>query len=164
MAGDDISSSKSPPTIRLYTPDDCDATVEIFLRAIREVASNDYGPAEIDAWAKVEDREAWAARRASRPAWIAEIDGKPAGFTDLEPDGHLDMMFVHPEYQGMGVASLLLQAVETQARLWGLSRLFTEASITARPFFERRGFVLIAQQSVERRGQTLTNFRMEKRI
>ncbi|KRB50434.1 acetyltransferase [Rhizobium sp. Root708] len=164
MTGDDISSSKSLPTIRLYTPDDCDATVEIFLRAIREVASKDYGTAEIDAWAKVEDREAWAARRASRPTWIAEIDGRPAGFTDLEPDGHLDMMFVHPDYQGMGIASRLLQAVETQARIWALSRLFAEASLTARPFFERRGFVLIAEQSVEKRGQRLTNFRMEKRI
>ncbi len=164
MTGDDISSSKSLPTIRRYMADDCDATIEIFLRAIREVASKDYGPAEIDAWAKVEDREAWATRRASRPAWIAEIDGRAAGFTDLEPDGHLDMMFVHPDFQGMGIASRLLQVVEAQARLWSLSRLFTEASVTARPFFERCGFVLLAQQSVEKRGQWLTNFRMEKRI
>ena len=129
--------------VRRYTADDCDDTIAIFLAAIREVASRDYSPAEIEAWAKVEDRTAWAERRASRPTFIAERAGHFIGFSDLEPDGHLDMMFVHPAHQGIG-------------------RIFTEASLTARPFFERRGFSVIARQSVEKRGQRLTNFRMAK--
>jgi putative acetyltransferase len=148
--------------VRRYTADDCDDTIAIFLAAIREVASRDYGPAEIEAWAKVEDRAAWAERRASRPTFIAEHAGHPIGFSDLEPDGHLDMMFVHPAHQGIGVASLLLATVEEAAKKQGIGRIFTEASLTARPFFERRGFSVIARQSVEKRGQRLTNFRMEK--
>ncbi|MDE1993459.1 MAG: GNAT family N-acetyltransferase [Rhizobiaceae bacterium] len=151
-------------TVRDYLPADSDATIDIFLRAIREVASKDYSPAEIDAWAKVEDRDAWAARRSSRPAWIAQCGEVPIGFTDLEPDGHLDMMFVHPDYQGRGVASLLLATVEAATQRQGLDRIFTEASLTARPFFERRGFVVLASQRVEKRGQTLKNFRMEKHL
>ncbi len=85
-----------------------------------------------------------------------------AGFSDLEADGHLDMMFVDPRFQGRGVATALLERVEAEARSLSLSRIFTEASITARPFFERRGFRLIAPQTVELRGQRLVNFRMEK--
>lgn len=151
-------------TLRPYVTTDCDATAEIFLRAIREVASRDYTPEQIDAWAKVEDRQAWDERRSSRPTWIAEIENLPIGFADLEADGHLDMMFVHPDYQGIGAAGLLLQRIEAAAREQGLKRIFTEASLTARPFFERHGFTVLAQQSVEKRGQSLTNFRMEKRL
>ncbi|WP_431321329.1 GNAT family N-acetyltransferase [Rhizobium sp. YTU87027] len=149
-------------TLRRYVPADCDNTVEIFLRAILEVASRDYTPAQIEAWAKVDDRQVWAERRASRPTWIAEVQDLPIGFADLEPDGHLDMMFVHPDHQGIGAARTLLQRIEAEAQKLGLKRIFTEASLTARPFFERRGLVVLARQSVEKRGQTLANFRMEK--
>jgi putative acetyltransferase len=164
MSGEELSVSKNMLTVRPYVTADSDATIEIFLEAIRKVASKDYNPAQVDAWAKVEDREAWAKRRSSRPTWVIQCENVPIGFADLEPDGHLDMMFVHPDYQGIGVASLLLGKVETEARKQGLRRIFTEASVTARGFFERRGFIVLTCQSVEKRGQTLTNFRMEKSL
>lgn len=148
--------------IRPYTAGDADATIEIFLRSIREVSSKDYLPAQIEAWAKVEDRSLWAERRISRPAWIAEVDGKPAGFSDLTDDGCLDMMFVQPEFQGIGVATRLLRTVEEEALTLGFRRIYTEASRTARPFFEGKGFRVLAGQIVEKRGQGLENFLMEK--
>lgn len=85
------------------------------------------------------------------------------GFTDLVSDGYLDMMFVHPGYQGLGVASLPLDQVEQKARELGLDRIHTEAS-TARPFFERRGFRVLKSQVIEKRGETLSNFSMEKNL
>ena len=151
-------------SIRPYLPSDADATLDIFLRAIREVAVKDYSAAQINAWAQVDDRAGWAIRRGSRPAWIAELASKPIGFADLVPDGYLDMMFVHPEHQGLGVASLLLGQIEEKAREFGLDRVWTEASITARPFFERRGFSVLKSQKVEKRGEILANFLMEKSI
>nr|WP_246620873.1 hypothetical protein [Rhizobium laguerreae] len=39
---------------------------------------------------------------------------------------------------------------------------WAEASQTARPFFERKGFRVITKQIVEKRGQGLENFLMEK--
>lgn len=148
-------------SIRPYRPTDLDAVIAIFLGAIRMIAARDYDAGQIEAWAQA-DRQRWAVRRLDRPTWIATIGKVPAGFTDLEPDGHLDMMYVHPDRQGQGIASALLEAVERAARDQGLARIFTEASITARPFFERRGFRTLAEQQVETRGETLTNFRMEK--
>lgn len=44
-------------TVRRYLPLDCDATVEIFPRAVREIASWNYAPAQINAWGKVEERQ-----------------------------------------------------------------------------------------------------------
>jgi len=151
-------------SVKAYEPDDAEATIDIFLRAIREVASKDYNPAQITAWAKVDDAEIWAQYRASRPTWLAMDGSKPIGFTDLKSDGCLDMMFVSPDYQGKGVASLLLATVESAAREQGFQRIFTEASLTARPFFERKGFVIVTAQQVEKRGQILSNFLMEKTL
>ncbi|MGV1758054.1 GNAT family N-acetyltransferase [Rhizobium sp. A22-96] len=151
-------------SIKAYVPDDARATIDIFLRAIRETASKDYSPEQIAAWAKVDDAEVWAQYRASRPTWLAMNGPMPVGFTDLKPDGCLDMMFVDPDHQGKGIASLLLATVEKAARDQGLQRIFTEASLTARPFFERKGFVVLAAQQVQKLGQTLANFRMEKML
>ncbi len=151
-------------TVRSYVPDDAEATIAIFLRAIREIASRDYTPDQVNAWAQVESHEGWARKRAGRPTWIATVDGSPAGFSDLEPNGYLDMMFVHPQYKGLGVASLLLKTVEAAAQDQGLPRITTEASLTARPFFEKRAFEVVATQEIQKRGQTFKNFRMEKRL
>lgn len=149
--------------VRRYLPSDLDAVIAIYQSAIREVSAKDYTPEQIAAWSDA-DRDDWAPHRLSRPAWIAEIDGGPAGFTDLEDDGHLDMMFVHGRFQGRGVATALLRQAEAAARQSGLTRIFTEASITARPFFLSRGFELVAEQVVECKGQWLTNFRMHKQL
>lgn len=149
-------------SVRPLLPSDADSTADIFLRAIREVAAKDYSPGQINAWAQIDDRATWANRRASRAAWIAELEYKAVGFTDLVLNGYLDMMFVHPEYQGLGVASLLLDQVEQKARELGLNRIHTKASITARPFFERRGFRVLKSQQVKKRGETLSNFIMDK--
>ncbi len=44
----------------------------------------------------------------------------------------------------------------------GICRFYSEVSITARPFYERLGFKVVQEQTVEVRGQTLNNFVMEK--
>jgi putative acetyltransferase len=149
--------------VRAYRPEDRDAVINVFVRAIRESASRDYSPGQIDAWAGVDRIHASAAVH-DRLIWVAVVDDLVIGFTDLELLGHLDRMYVHPEYEGRGVASALLNRLEDAARCQGLTKLFTEASITARPFFERRGFEVLSAQVVEFRGEKFANFKMEKRL
>ncbi len=74
------------------------------------------------------------------------------------------MLYVHPDHQRCGVASALLRATEALARPRGLTELTVEASLTARPFFERAGFRQVMPQRVERNGLLLLNYRMEKRL
>jgi putative acetyltransferase len=150
--------------VRPYRDDasDRDATIRIFLSAIRETASRHYTPAEVAAWAQVDDPARWHAVRLSRPTWVAESNGEAAGFTDLLPDGLVDMMFVAPWAGGQGVASALLDKAEATARAEGLYRLWTEASLTAEGFFARRGFRVLSRQVVEKRGQRLRNAVMER--
>lgn len=145
--------------------DDLETLAQIFNRSIREIAARDYSPAQIAAWAHEDrDRTAFAARHASRPTFIAELAGAAAGFTDLAADGLIDFLFVHPDFQRRGVGRALLAHVEALARRQGLARLYAEVSITARPLFQACGFGILASQTVEHRGQTFINYRMEKRL
>jgi N-acetylglutamate synthase-like GNAT family acetyltransferase len=101
-------------------------------------------------------------RLGSRYTLVAEEKGEVVAFAELERDGHLDTLYCRKESVGRGVGSRLYRAIERKAQEWGLERIFTEASITARPFFERQGFRIVGERMVVRRGVELTNFAMEK--
>ena len=157
-------ASNSNLKIRHVRADDAGALVDIFRSSVRGIARRDYSQDQVLAWAPDEiDIAGWEGY-AKRRAFIAEDDGGAAGFADLQSDGRVDMMYVHARCQGRGVASRLLSHVESVARGLDIKELYTEASITARPFFERRGFLLVEQQLVTVRRQKLINFRMKKTL
>lgn len=152
-----------PIILRSFRPDDIPALFELFRGTVQQVNSRDYTPEQLAAWAPVEiDLVRWATL-AERYTVVAEVDGTVAGFADLEPDGHIDRFFVHADYQRRGVGMALMRAVSAEAERIGATRLFAEVSITARPFFEGHGFVVLAEQQVMVRGVALTNYRMERR-
>jgi len=149
--------------LRPYQPSDAPALLELFRDSIRRVSAKDYSPRQIQAWASDEiDPDQWRERFAGRVVLIAEVNQQIAGFAELERDGHIDRFYVSADHQRMGVGRSLLLAVVEEAQRLGLTRLFVEASITARPFFEAHYFTLITEQVVLCRGVELTNFRMER--
>lgn len=89
------------------------------------------------------------------------MDNKIVGFTEFEPNGHIDCFYVHHEYQGFGIGSSLMNEIFKKANDLNLKRVFAEVSITAKPFFEAKGFKVVKQQNVAIRGVKLTNFIME---
>ncbi len=151
--------------VRDYTRNDAREICALFFETVRAVPLGDYSREQVEAWAPViPDPDAWHARMSGRHTLVAEEAGEIVGFTELEDDGHLDMLYSRKDAVGRGVGSLLYAAAEERAIELGLTRIFTEASITARPFFERRGFSVLRQNSVVRGGAELTNFSMEKRL
>lgn len=56
-------------------------------------------------------------------------------------------MFIHKDFQGKGVATLLLNEIERYAVAAGITRITSEVSITARPFFEKRGYIVEVEQN-----------------
>ena len=151
--------------VREYREYDVAAIVALFRDTVRRVNSRDYSSEQVEAWAPEHiDVGSWADRLACRFTVVAEIDGQVAGFADLEEGGHLDYLYVHADHQRCAVGRALLAVVEAEARDRGLPSLFTEASITARPFFERQGFVTLQKQVVECRGVEMVNYRMAKSL
>ncbi|OOB90833.1 GNAT family N-acetyltransferase [Rathayibacter sp. VKM Ac-2630] len=147
--------------IRPYSEADAPATLAVFLAAVTETASADYSPEQVRAWAGERDLPAWHAAMRGRGAVVATIGGAVVGFSDVQPDGYIDMMFVAPRFLRRGVAHALLAYVESVA---GTPELRADVSITARPFFERHGFAVVAEQHPVRSGVELTNFRMVKQL
>lgn len=147
-------------SIRRWKREDSAVLADVFARAVRETASRDYRPAQIEAWAA--GPADWAERLGAHIAFVAAEAERPIGFIQYEPPHLIDMAYVHPQRQRLGVASALLAAVEAEARSRAVRLLNVEASITGRPFFERRGFVLMTPQIVRVRGQEFLNYRMQK--
>ncbi|WP_239437431.1 GNAT family N-acetyltransferase [Arthrobacter alpinus] len=152
--------------IRPYCLADAADTLAIFLAAVTKTASADYSPEQIQAWARPEARElsTWHAAMARRNSYVATLDEEPAGFSDVDPHGYMDMMFVAPRYLRLGVARQLLNHVEDHARAKLLAELTANVSITARPFFECHGFVVEAEQHPLMIGVQLTNYAMKKNL
>lgn len=76
----------------------------------------------------------------------------------IEQTGYLDRLFVHADYQGKGIATAICDQLEQSVE----GNITTHASITARPFFEKRGYKVVKEQQVERKGIFLTNYVMTK--
>jgi putative acetyltransferase len=151
--------------IRPYAPGNSPGIAGLLHRSVRQLARRDYSDVQVRAWAPDEpDLARWRAILATAQTWTAWIDGRLAGFTDLEADGHLYHLYVDPDFERRGVARALCRDVEAAAREMGLHRIHTEASLTALPAFKKFGFQLIAAQTVRVRGQDFVNFRMEKRL
>jgi quinol monooxygenase YgiN/ribosomal protein S18 acetylase RimI-like enzyme len=164
----ELNKSTDAPTvvIRPYAPTDAADTLAIFLAAVTETAAADYSPEQIQAWARPEARElsAWHAAMQKRNSYVATVDGKPAGFSDVDSEGYIDMIFVAPRYLRQGVARQLITHVEAHARIERLTELTADVSITARPFFERYGFTVEAKQHPVKVGVQLTNYKMKKKL
>ncbi|HXH09017.1 MAG TPA: GNAT family N-acetyltransferase [Alphaproteobacteria bacterium] len=147
--------------IREYVSQDLSAVVDLFERSVRESASRDYSAAQIAAWAPQNaDMSAWAKRLSKGVTLVCMREDRIAGFIRMENNEHLDLLYVHPQHQRQGIARALFQRALAWALGQGASRLTSEVSVTARPFFERMGFRVIESQTVERQGVSLLNFKM----
>jgi putative acetyltransferase len=156
-----------PVEVRDASAADASSVADLFYNTVLNVSVGDYSAAQVGAWAgPAPATEMWERRitgdSSTRRMFVATIDDVVVGFAEMEDDGHLDTLYVHHEYQGCGIASRLLDRIEAEARRLGLRRLYTEASITAEPFFRARGFSMVRPQVVEFRGYSFRNFVMDK--
>ncbi|WP_117236150.1 GNAT family N-acetyltransferase [Vibrio maerlii] len=152
-------------TIRQFRESDAEALWHLFFNTIHQVNVRDYTQQQLDAWApSTRDLDGWKLKMMQINPFVAEKDGNVLGYADLQPDGLIDHFFCHHEYQGKGVGRLLMEKIFQQAKHQGIGVLYSNVSITARPFFERFGFRVKAEQRVKRHGQILINYRMEKSL
>jgi len=135
--------------------------------AIRDVGSAKYSPDQVDAWAaRHPNAERFLERHSKGDILSVVIDAteEPVAYSLMEPDGHVDMLYCHPNHTKQGLADWLLSAVEQDARHTGLNRLYTEASELARPAFERAGYAVQHRRDFEVDGVAIHNYAMEKHL
>lgn len=145
--------------IRKYQPSDCKELTELFYNTVHNVNAKDYTKEQLDVWAtgKV-DLEKWNESLQEHFSIVAVDDEIIVGFGDIDKTGYLDRLFVHASYQRKGIATAICNQLEQTVQ----GDITTHASITAKPFFEKRGYKIVKEQQVERQGIFLTNFCMKK--
>ncbi len=138
---------------------------ELFRSSIRNVNICDYSESQVAAWAPDDlDPRVWAEKMRSIRPFVVEVEGNIVGYSDLQPDGLIDHLFVHHEWQRRGVGRVLMSEIEERAFSNGIGHLETHASITARPFFEAFDFVVVREQELELRGEKLKNYVMQRNM
>lgn len=151
--------------LRPFLPADTMALRDLFGQSIEELTVDDYDEDQRIAWAATaEDAGEFRTRLANALTLIVQLDGEYLGFGSLKDNRTIDMLYVHPDFAGEGVGTALADALEKIAGARGTEAVTVDASDTAVPFFERRGYVATQRNSVPRDDQWLSNTTMVKRL
>ena len=151
--------------IRQAKNDDIVEITRLFYETIQNINSRDYSQEEIDDWSSwYTDFDKWNTKIIEQYFVVATLDSKIVGFASLANDGYLDFMFVHKDYQNQGIASQLLSELEKKAIEQNNQEIYSEVSITAKTFFEKRGFCVKQKQMKKSRERELENYYMIKEM
>lgn len=145
--------------IRKYQTSDCKELIDLFYNTVHNVNAKDYTKEQLNVWATGQvDLEKWNESLQGHFSVVAVDDEIIVVFGDIDKTGYIDRLFVHADYQGKSIATAICNQLEQAVK----GNIITHASITAKPFFEKRGYKLVKEQQVERQGNFLTNYVMIK--
>lgn len=160
-----MNNNKPEITLRQATPADLFEMRRLYADTITSVCANDYNEAQRKVWAATSEKEErWQNLIETQLVLLAVAEGVIAGFSSLHDGNYLDFMYVHKDYQRMGIAETLLKTLEAEAVKLGVAEITSDVSITARPFFEKKGYTVLNEQKNEKDGLILINYKMYKRL
>ena len=143
--------------IREYQSSDCEEIIKLFDNTVHTVNAKDYTKEQLDAWATGRaDLNKWDQSLREHYSLVAVENEMIVGFGDIDKSEYLDRLFVHEDYQGKGIGTMICNRLEQAVS----GSVITHASITAKTFLEKRGYRVVKEQQVERKGVFLTNFEM----
>ena len=146
--------------IRHYEPTDCEYLAKLFYETVHTVNAEDYSQEQLNVWATGNmDLTEWNAFLCEHFTVVAVENNSIVGFGDIDKTGYLDRLYVHKDCQRRGIATAICDELEKNVKT---SKIITHSSVTAKPFFMQRGFVIVKEQQVVRNGIALKNYIMEK--
>lgn len=151
--------------IREASLQDLPELTSLFVDTIHGVCHKDYDLKQREVWAaSVQKTERWEKAIKEQYFLVAETDGNILGFASLLDDYYIDFMYVHAKFQREGIASKLFEELLKEGVRKGTKKLFSDVSITARPFFGKRGFKVIRKNSITIDQVEISNFHMSLNI
>lgn len=141
------------------------ALFEVFYSAIHLIAKNDYSEEQLNAWAPLDlDRQLWTNNINRINPFVAEIEGQLVGYADVQQNGYIDHFFVSGYYPHQGIGKALMEVIHSEASCLSLAELTSNVSLTAQPFFDRFGFVVVEKRTPVTRGVEMQNALMRKSL
>lgn len=153
-------------TIRIAQPSDALEIKDLFQDTVLNINRRDYSKAEVEDWASCGNDISHIKEMIRTHFFIVATNQQlqVVGFASITQQGYLHSMFVHKDFQGQGIATLLLKEIERYATTNGITRITSEVSLTARPFFEKRDYIVEKEQKRKANQLSLTNFWMAKKL
>lgn len=136
----------------------------LFRSTVLNVNIKDYTKEEVEDWASCGDDIKHWKEILFNNQFIGAFDKQDnlIGYSSMNKRGYMHSMFVHPDWQGKGVATQLLFEVEKIAKQHKVKEITSEVSKTARLFFEHKGYVVECEQKQQANRLKLTNYKMKK--
>jgi putative acetyltransferase len=149
--------------VRRYKKKDTKEIIHLFGDTITNINIKDYSQEQVDVWANGNlNEEAWEQRLAESVTYVAVKGEEIIGFTNYNENEEIDLFYVHKNLQRQGIGRTLLAKLEDDAKRNGVKSLSTEASITAKPFFEAHGYIVINKQTKKVKETDFINYKMKK--
>lgn len=150
--------------IKRATPEDLEEILRLFYETVKAINSNHYSQEQIEAWLDDSKRERRFAKKIEEQLFYACKNEKDeiVGFSSITEDGYLDLLYASMRHQREGIGTLLLEQMLVAAKIHRFEKIEADVSISAVPFFESHGFLVVKKQEVERNGVKLTNYKMRK--
>lgn len=157
--------AKDQIILRQASLNDLPEMKELYRETIMEVCATDYDMEQCIIWASSSEKTArWNDLINEQYVLLAVKNEVIVGFGSLLNGNYLDFMYVHKDYQRQRIADTLLTALEAEAIRQKAQAITSDISKTARPFFEKKGYVVLAEQQNQRGDLVLINYKMEKNI
>lgn len=153
-------------------PEDAAAILEIHAAAVHSTAAPYYSVEVINSWARLpvtyerieRIRQSWIENPEHRIV-IAKWSNQTVGFGFMNKNSELQGVYVHPDFGRSGIGSKILEALEQEALLLGLSYLKLDASINAEAFYRKQGFEVIEHSNHRlASGQEMACVKMQKTL
>lgn len=150
--------------IRRFTDLDALEVQKLYYSTVHTINIRDYTQEQVDRWAPIQgDPQKWIEKNQESVCYVAVIDDIIVGFANITREGYLDSFYVHHAYQGQGIGKRLMARIE-KVVLKTAASITSDVSITAKPFFERHGFVVVREELSDYWGTKFTRYSMEKRL
>ncbi len=127
--------------IRKATENDLSQITQLFCETVNTINQKDYSKEQIAVWSASSQKvDYWLECIKSQYFIVAEKDDLIIGFASLDEMACVDFMYVHKDFQHIGVATQLLDTLESEAYEKDFTGIWSDVSITAKPFFLKSGF------------------------
>ena len=147
--------------IRRSNSEDLTLLQSLFQDTIRSTCSPDYSKKQLEAWTdSIENKDRWLRLVNYQYTLVATYEDEVVGFGALDDGDYLDFLYVNKDFFRKGVASKLYNELKLESLRQGFYKLQSDVSITARPFFQAKGFEVIKENIKVVNGVELVNYRM----
>lgn len=136
---------------------------QLFRDSILKSGLEHYSQAQLKVWS---DRADVSSRGLAlikeQFAILLEVENEVMGLASLRGEDYFDFLYISQHQQGKGYAKQLYKAILAEAKKCGATKIYSDVSYMAKPFFIAQGFSILQENENKLGAEMLINFRVEK--